>query len=137
MSNSKSNRTRILGLIHMQKSASGMSDSEYRSVIQSQAGKNSCSECTMAELTEIFQAMNRYLTKIGKTPFFFRRNPALMQDAVVARAKKAFGLDWKKRVDGFIERFNKSSLVFCSQQELRQVMAFITTMEKCRKRGEK
>ena len=136
MSKNKSNRAKLIGLIHMQKSAAGISTSEYQQVIYSQALKNSCSECTMPELIMIFQALNEYLKSIGKKPFFFKSNPPTMQDAVVARAQKLFGLDWEKRINGFIERFNKTSLSFCSLQELRQVMAFITTIENG-KRGKK
>ena len=129
----KSNRSRLISLIHAQKNSCGLDDATYRIIVNGSTGKDSCADCSMKELKTIFDDLNSILFKQGKDTFFYRprwENPS-MSDAVVARAKKILGNDWKGRLDSFVmTKFSKKTYKECDTSELRIVMAFLTNIER-------
>lgn len=129
----KSNRSRLITIIHAQKSSAGLDDATYRTIIYGATGKSSCTECSYKELNAVFYDLNTVLLKRGKEPFKFfahYEKPSLL-DAVIARAKKILGEDWQNRIDQFLTaKVRKTTLNCLNQKELRQVMGFISTVER-------
>ncbi|WP_147613837.1 phage protein GemA/Gp16 family protein [Treponema pectinovorum] len=128
----KSNRNRLISLIHAQKKAAHLNDENYRTIVYGATGKQSCSECDMTELKTIFNDLNSILETQKQKPFrFFPARQTTQKEAVVARAKRILGDGWESRVTQFIQtKVKKHSLSFCTQNELRQVMGFISTIER-------
>lgn len=134
----KSYRARLIGMIHMQSNAAALTDEEYRSVIIGATGKDSCTHCEISELFAIHRDLNTVLVKQGRKPYVFhaRKNRKMtIKDAVVAKANKVLGDDWSARLDGFMKRFNKSNLDACTDNEVRQIMAWLSTVERNKKNG--
>ena len=134
----KTNRSRLISLIHAQKNSAGLDEETYRLIVSGATGKHSCSECSMKELKEIFSDLNSVLSKQGKECYSFYprwENPS-MCDAVTARAKKLLGKDWKNRLDSFSQtRFSKAKYILCTNAELRSIMAFLTNLERKEQRA--
>lgn len=135
MPKEKTFRDRLIGLIHMQKSAAQLSDEDYRLIVAGATGKQSCSECNNQELFAIHNDLNAVLIKQGKKRFVFHRTPLpkkknTIQDAVLYRAKRVLGDNWKERLDGYLQKINKTSVYSCSNTEIRQIMGWISTVEK-------
>lgn len=142
MAKEKSYRARLIGMIHMQKSAAQLTDDEYRLILTSATGKQSCSDCSIQELFAVHKDLNAVLIKQGKKGFVFYRNPnrkgkSTVQDAVIARAKAVLGDNWKERLDGYIQKINRTSIYKCSAKEIRQIMAWISSTEKRKGTDEK
>ena len=53
----KNDRSKIIQLIHIAKSQIGLSDEDYRAVLESTSKKSSCSEMSVFELNEVLKAM--------------------------------------------------------------------------------
>lgn len=133
MMNEKTNRARLISLIHAQKNAAELPDDVYRLVITSAVGKESCKYCSMKELRTVFYVLNGILAKQGKKQFRFysRWEKNSLSDAVIARAKKILGEGWEVRLDSFTNaKFKKKPFSRCNNSELRIVMAFLTNMER-------
>lgn len=131
--NQKSNRARLISLIHAQKNSAGLDDDTYRLIISGATGKQSCAECTTQELRTIFADLNSILEKTGKETyrFYWRWESPSLLDAVSARARKILGTDWKDRLDSFVQtRFKKESYTKCGENELRSIMAFLSKTER-------
>ena len=129
----KSNRSRLISLIHAQKSQAGLDDETYRLIISGATGKQTCTECSMKELKLVFRDLNSVLSKQGKQTYTFRSywETPTIQDAVTSRAKRILGDDWKGRLDRFADaRFQKSAYTECDDSERRSIMAFLTNMER-------
>ena len=62
----KIDRSKIIQLIHIAKSQIGLSDEDYRAVLESTAKKSSCSEMTLFELNEVLKAMKKLGFKVKK-----------------------------------------------------------------------
>ncbi|MBR0100299.1 MAG: regulatory protein GemA [Treponema sp.] len=62
----KNGRSKIIQLIHIAKSQIGLSDEDYRAVLESTAKKTSCSEMTLFELNEVLKAMKKLGFKVKK-----------------------------------------------------------------------
>ena len=62
----KIDRSKIIQLIHIAKSQIGLSDEDYRAVLESTAKKTSCSEMTLFELNEVLKAMKKLGFKVKK-----------------------------------------------------------------------
>lgn len=62
----KIDRSKIIQLIHIAKSQIGLSDENYRAVLESTAKKTSCSEMTLFELNEVLKAMKKLGFKVKK-----------------------------------------------------------------------
>ena len=62
----KIDRSKIIQLIHIAKSQIGLSDEDYRAVLESTAKKTSCSEMTLFELNEVLEAMKKLGFKVKK-----------------------------------------------------------------------
>jgi hypothetical protein len=134
--NQKSNRARLISLIHAQKNSAGLDDNTYRLIISGATGKQSCAECTMKELNTVFADLNSILARLGKSTYRFypRWETPSLCDAVSARARKILGDDWKTRLDNFARsRFKKNAYNKCDPNELRSIMAFLSKMERAAK----
>ena len=59
-------RSKIIQLIHIAKSQIGLSDEDYRAVLESTANKSSCSEMSVFELNEVLKAMKKLGFKVKK-----------------------------------------------------------------------
>ena len=62
----KIDRSKIIQLIHIAKSQIGLSDEDYRAVLESTAKKTSCSEMSLFELNEVLKAMKKLGFKVKK-----------------------------------------------------------------------
>lgn len=62
----KNDRSKIIQLIHIAKSQIGLSDEDYRAVLESTAKKSSCSEMSVFELNEVLKAMKKLGFKVKK-----------------------------------------------------------------------
>lgn len=59
-------RSKIIQLIHIAKSQIGLSDEDYRAVLESTANKSSCSEMSVFELNEVLKAMKKLGFRVKK-----------------------------------------------------------------------
>lgn len=126
------NRSRLIGLIHMQKKAAGITDYEYRAIIHSATGKESCGNCDPKELFTVFNDLNTLLEQKGRNRFFFHKLPETkgtfaFEDAIIAKAKNVLGSDWHKRLTGYLKKINKNTLAECSGKEKRQIMGWLSS----------
>ena len=131
--NNSSNRNHLISLIHAQKNAAHLDDTSYRAIVFGATGNESCSECTGQQLKAVFDDLNIVLEKQNKRPFRFyrKKEKPVMLDAVIARAKKTLGNDWKNRLDGFCQsKLSKQHYTDCDQNELRRIMAFLSRVGK-------
>ncbi|MBQ6780244.1 MAG: DUF1018 domain-containing protein [Treponema sp.] len=129
----KSNRSRLIAIIHAQKNAARLDDEVYRAIVYGATGEDSCTDCTMSKLKAIFTDLNIVLEKQGQTPFLYapRYEQPTQCDAVRTRAKKILGADWQARLDLFIQtKIRPASLSVLTQKELRQVMGFLSAVER-------
>ena len=138
MAKEKSYRTRLIGMIHMQKSAAHITDDGYRLILIGATGKMTCTECSIKELFAVHKDLNTLLVKQGQKAFIFNRipkhsNKPTIQNAVVAKAKKVLGQNWKERLDGFLQKLNKTSVKDCTENEIRRIMGWISTTERRQK----
>lgn len=62
----KINRSKIIQLIHIAKSQIGLSDEDYRAVMESTTKKTSCSDMSLFELNEVLKAMKKLGFKVKK-----------------------------------------------------------------------
>ena len=138
MAKEKTYRARLIGMIHMQKSAAQLTNDEYRLILMGAAGKLTCSECSLKELFAVHKDLNTLLVKQGQKAFIFHRGPnhsnkPTIQNAVVVKAKKVLGENWKERLDGFLHKLNKTSVKDCTENEIRRIMGWISTTERRQK----
>ena len=138
MAKEKTYRARLIGMIHMQKSAAHITDDGYRLILMGATGKLTCSECSLKELFAVHKDLNTLLVKQGQKAFIFHRGPnhsnkPTIQNAVVVKAKKVLGENWKERLDGFLQKLNKTSLKDCTENEIRRIMGWISTTERRQK----
>lgn len=128
----QSNRSKLISLIHAQKSTARLDDETYRTIIFGATGKDSCTDCDMQELNAVFYDLNIVLEKQGKKKYrFFPLRQPTQTETVRIRAKKILGTDWQARLDQFIQtKVRKSSLSCLTQKELRQVMGFLSAVER-------
>lgn len=131
MNKSKTNRARLISLIHAQKNVAKLNDDCYRTIIFGATGKQSCTECNQNELRSIFHDLNIVLEKQGKKIFKFFPKSFTQIETIKIRAKKILGFDWQKRLDEFIQNKVRNTTLQClTQKELRQVMGFLSTLER-------
>lgn len=132
MEKTKTYRGRLIGMIHMQKTAAQLTDEEYRLIIYGATGNQSCTECSMQDLFKIFADMNIVLERKGKEKFFFKweQHQGTLQDSVIARAKKILGDEWEIRLKGFLKSHQKENLSQCSDKELRQIQGWLSNVER-------
>ena len=126
-------KNRLISMIHAQKNQAGLNDNEYRALLSGTAsGKESCKNMNTKELFNVFNAMNALLIKQGSKPFIFVNRPShpTLREAVLARAENVLGEDYKSRLDGFLARMKKPSLKDCSDKDLRQIMGFLSNLER-------
>lgn len=62
----KNARLRLVRLVHVAKREIGLSDDDYRAVLEGAAGKSSCAEMSVSELNEVLQAMKNLGFKVKK-----------------------------------------------------------------------
>ena len=63
---SKLDRSKLIQLIHVAKKEIGLSDEDYRAILESTAKKSSCSEMSVFELNEVLKAMKKLGFKVKK-----------------------------------------------------------------------
>lgn len=63
---SKTGRSKTIQLIHIAKAQVGLSEEDYRAVLESTTGKTSCSEMTLFELDETLKAMKKLGFRVKK-----------------------------------------------------------------------
>lgn len=126
-------KNRLISMIHAQKNQAGLNDNEYRALLSGTAsGKESCKNMNTKELFNVFNAMNALLVKQGAKPFIFVNRPSYptLREAVLARAENILGEDYQTRLDGFLARMKKPSIESCSDKDLRQIMGFLSNLER-------
>ena len=64
--NGKTDRSKLIQLIHIAKSQVGLSDEDYRAVLECTAKKSSCSDMTVFELNEVLKAMKKLGFRVKK-----------------------------------------------------------------------
>lgn len=135
MPKKSTNRSRLIAMIHTQKSTAKLTDEEYRLIVSGATGKQSCTECSMQELFSIFADLNIVLQKKGKDRFFFKweQHQGTIQDSIISRAKRILGDDWEKRLHGFLQNHQKQNLSQCSEKELRQIQGWLSNVERTQK----
>lgn len=127
----KTKRTRLISKIHQQKKIAGLSDEEYRLILSAETGKESCSDCTLSELEQVFRAMNNLLVRMGENPFHIRNLfYSSLSEVVQAKAEKVLGSGSAARLKGFLAKMGRSSLDECSDIELRRILSFLSTVQK-------
>ena len=129
----KSNRSRLISIIHAQKNSARLDEEAYRAIVYGATGENSCADCTVKQLQAIHADLNIVLQKRGQKPFVYapRYEQTTQTEAVRIRAKKILGTDWQIRLDEFIQtKVRDASLACLTQKELRQVMGFLSTVER-------
>lgn len=62
----KFDRSKIIQLIHIAKSQIGLSDEDYRAILEGMTKKTSCSEMNVFELKEVLDAMKKLGFKIKR-----------------------------------------------------------------------
>ncbi len=129
-----------IALIHIQKKELGLTDDEYRTILNSTTGKLSSADLNYYELGKVIEALNTLLVSSGKAALgyidkkpsssyqsFKRQN---FPNAVRAKAKATLGEHTDNRLNGFLQKMNRTSLEECSPKELRRVMGFLSTLQK-------
>ena len=118
-------RDEKLAVIHIARKQCGLDDACYRELLRSCAGVESSADLkTEAQFSAVMEAFNR----LG---FISARTKASrMLDAVRARAYTILGPGYEKRLAGYLAKMGRSSLAGCKFQELRRIMAFLSTIER-------
>lgn len=130
----KTNKDKLIQLIHIQKGKIGLTDDDYRVILESTTGESSCSKLNYSQLFQVFNNLNNILKKQGKKALIFKKNTdATLQEAVVNRAEKILGPACQTRLQGFLQKIGKNSIQDCNFQELRRVMGFLSTIERSQK----
>lgn len=62
----KVERAKLIQLIHVAKTQLGLTDSDYRAVLESTSGKTSCTAMTLPELDSVLKAMKRLGFRVKK-----------------------------------------------------------------------
>ncbi len=153
----KNNLNKHKALIHIQKKELGLTDDEYRTILQSVTGKTSTSEMNYTELSKIINSLNTLLVASGKASLGYisptksgssgssghsgssnnsgkNRRPTTFLEAVKSKAYATLGKNADARLKGFLQKMNKTSLDECTSKELRRVMGFLSTLQKQTKR---
>lgn len=128
----RTNRAKLIGIIHMQKAVAKLTDDEYRSIINSITGNSSCIGCNMQQLYSIHANLNSVLKLQGQNPFIFNinRKKKDIRNALESRAQKVLGENWHARLAGYLKKINRQSINGCTPSEIRQVMGWISTIER-------
>lgn len=128
----KSYRNHLISLIHAQKTAAQLTEEQYRLIVSGATDHTSCSECTTKELFSVFHDLNIILSKQGKKKFIISKQKAFpnLKNAILARAKKLLGSEYEIRLNGYLARLKRTSLDDCNNNELRQIMGFLSTLER-------
>ena len=64
--NGKLDRSKLIRLIHIAKNRLGLSDGDYRAILESTSKKSSCSEMTVLELEEVLKVMKSLGFRVKK-----------------------------------------------------------------------
>ena len=138
----KPDRKKTIQLIHIAKAQLGLSDADYRAVLESSAGKSSCSEMSLAELGEGFAAMKR----LG-----FRTRRLAANDGEVGWDASKKQMDYIKglwervayeKTDAALYKFIKritgaENPRFARRRDLQKVIIALRTMKAAKEKKEK
>ncbi len=133
-------RNKMLGIIHMQKKKLNLCDEDYQTLLYAITGKDSAKDLTEhKELTDVISALNRELSIRGMSKFYYNNRKrgenvgtkkGSFLFAVQAKAHAVLGSDSDKRLQGFLQKMNKTTLEECDSQELRRVMGLLSVLQK-------
>lgn len=126
----KTTRTKLLALIHTQKRAANLDDEAYISILIECAQVDSASHIqTQAKFSAVISAMNAVLRKQGKEPMG-RQNEwtSAFTWSTKKRAERILGS--MNRLSGFLAKMNKERIEDCTDQELRRINGFLSTIER-------
>ena len=112
-----------------------ISDTRYRTLLMAVGGSSSCATMCDSGLVKVMDLFDR--AGFAKAyPFVSMEDEAANSRkkviwAIRARAPDVLGLDWERRVEGFVKKsFGKPSLTFCDPVELRKVFGWINRTAK-------
>ncbi|MDR0878967.1 MAG: regulatory protein GemA [Treponema sp.] len=128
-----------LARIHVLKKEAGITDEEYRSLLNGAAGVGSAAEIESPDqYYKVIKTLEKYLISTGKPPTG-KPVPAAKRktlfEVVQDRAKHILGPGCQNRMAGYLRKMGKNDLYDCSDRELRRVMGFLSTVERQGKAG--
>jgi hypothetical protein len=114
------------------KKEAGIADEAYRALLSGAAGVDSAKNIkSQTQYNRVIKALSNLLVAQGKTPYGrFLPQKHFFEKAVYAKAKRILGSNWQERLTGYLKRLNKTSLADCNEWELRQIMGFLSTVER-------
>ena len=128
----KEKRRKLLALIHTQKRDAALDDEIYVTILLNAAGVDSASRLeNLNQFSAVIFALNKVLEGQGKDRMGGQINivsPVIW--SIQKRAKRLLGPNSEKRILGYIKAMGRSSLAECSDQELRRVQGFLSTLER-------
>lgn len=112
-----------------------ITEKRYRTLLMAVGGTSSCATMSDAGLVKVMDLFDR--AGFAKAyPFVSMEDEAANSRrkviwAIRTRAPDVLGLDWERRVEGFVKKsFEKPSLTFCDPVELRKVFGWINRTAK-------
>ncbi len=123
-------RNKMLALIHTQKRAADLDDEAYVSILIESAQVDSASQIqTQTQFSAVISSLNAVLIKQGKEPM---GNPNVWTSpftwSTKKRAEKVLGS--MNRLSGFLAKMGKERIEDCTDQELRRINGFLSTLER-------
>ncbi|MDR0709465.1 MAG: hypothetical protein LBF77_05310 [Spirochaetaceae bacterium] len=121
-----------LARIHAMKKEAAITDGDYRMLLSGAAGVDSSRDIkTQAQYSRVIKALSNLLAAQGKHPCGkFLPQKAFFEKAVCVKAKRILGSNWYGRLTGYLKRLKKTTLADCNEWELRQIMGFLSRVEK-------
>lgn len=127
-------RKKYLSLIHLQKAKAHLDDELYVTLLYSCASVDSAAKITTIQQFEaVVTALNKLLAAQGHSPLGDRNyipHGSVFLNAVKVRACRILGIMWEQRLTGYLKKIGQSQLEECSHPQLRQVMGFLSAIER-------
>ncbi|MCL1812257.1 MAG: regulatory protein GemA [Treponema sp.] len=121
-----------LARIHAMKKEAELTDEDYRLLLSGAAGIDSAKDIASPDqYYKIITALSNLLMAKSKIPFGRSINKRqTFCDAVKVKASTVLGKDYQVRLSGYLRKMGKADLAKCNDWELRQVMGFLSRIEK-------
>jgi len=125
-------KKKMIRIIHIQKTLSGIDDEAYCSILMGSANVQSSLDLkTSGQFSAVIAALNNLLTAQGKAPLNGSAQPLSREAfALKKRAERIFGKDMDVRFGGFIRKLGKNSVHDLSPLEIRKCHGFLTKIER-------
>ncbi|MGP1489950.1 MAG: hypothetical protein ACTTI6_02595 [Treponema sp.] len=127
-------RKKYLSLIHLQKAKAHLDDELYVTLLYSCASVDSAAKITTIQQFEaVVTALNKLLAAQGQSPLGDRNyipHSSAFLHTVKVRACRILGPMWEQRLTGYLKKIGQSQLEECSHPQLRQVMGFLSAIER-------